>query len=698
MIPRHLQWIITAITPFLVLQTNAYSHEVDARGSQTLGWQSEDVSRVVSFTPYGAAGEVVTIEGKQCLHGFQFYFDVLDNLAFDVDETVELAIEFDLETSTEKIRIDYDKNGGASTPVLLELPKQIDDRFHVKRIRFERARFAGREDFSTDFRISAYKEGNDNPRRDRPKTTICNVSVERSFSTVRSDKFGWINLAIRNELGDTTPARVALYDESGRMPLPANSALEIEDFSNRVRTMLLPVGTVNWPSENRYAFYIDGEYRTRLPTGDYSLVVTKGIEYRFATKRFRIEDDSTLDLAIDLERWINMPSQGWVSGDIHVHIPRRDSADNRALWLQAHAEDLHVASSLKMGNIAETRFPQSYWGNDGKYGSNQRFVVAGQEDPRSAVRGHTIHLNLTEPARNPDRYLLYHEVFEKVAERGGISGYAHLKRLGAPVGMALDVPYGLVKFIEVLQRGRLGTNVWFDFLNLGYKIAPAAGSDVPYGARIGDVRSYVNTKDAAIPESWFAGLSDAHTFVTNGPILSFEINGFGMGDNVSISSGERLTINAEASINPDIDQLARFELIEQGDVIREVISDAGSDELKLSHELTAEHGTWFVVRAYGKNQKAGDGSVAAVSAPIYVSVDGQRTWKLDDVTTLANKMKSALDSFASLSLESAGRLDEWFETRRPWTANWASQQDLLRERIDHAKTKYDRLIQLSAEQ
>jgi hypothetical protein len=255
-----------------------------------------------------------------------------------------------------------------------------------------------------------------------------------------------------------------------------------------------------------------------------------------------------------------------------------------------------------------------------------------------------------------------------------------------------------VKFIEVLQRGRLGTNVWFDFLNLGYKIAPAAGSDVPYGARIGDVRSYVNTKDAAIPESWFAGLSDAHTFVTNGPILSFEINGFGMGDNVSISSGERLTINAEASINPDIDQLARFELIEQGDVIREVISDAGSDELKLSHELTAEHGTWFVVRAYGKNQKAGDGSVAAVSAPIYVSVDGQRTWKLDDVTTLANKMKSALDSFASLSLESAGRLDEWFETRRPWTANWASQQDLLRERIDHAKTKYDRLIQLSAKQ
>ena len=698
MVSELLKKILTGITVFLVLPPNAYPHEVDARGSQTLGWQSEDVSRVVSFTPYGAAGKVVAIEGKQCLQGYQFYFDVLDNLAFDVDESVELAIEFDLATSTEKIRIDYDKNGGASAPILLDLPTQVGNRFHVEHVRIERARFAGREDFSTDFRISAHKEGNDNPRRDRPETTICNVSVVRSYSTERPDKYGWVNLTIRNELGDNTPVRVALHDESDRMPLPAMSALEIKDFSNRVQTMLLPVGTVNWPSGNRYAFYIDGEYRTRLPAGAYRLIVTKGIEYRFATRRFRIEDDSTLDLEIDLERWINMPSQGWISGDIHVHIPRRDGADNHALWLQAQAEDLHVASSLQMGNIAATRFPQSYWGSDGNYGDNKRFIVAGQEDPRTAVRGHTIHLNLMEPARDSDRYLLYHEVFEKVAERGGISGYAHLNRLGARVGMALDVPYGLVKFIEVLQRGRLGTDVWFDFLNLGYKIAPAAGSDVPYGARIGDVRSYVNTRDAPIPESWFAGLSNGHTFVTNGPILSFELNGVEMGDEISLSSGERISINAEASINPDIDRLDRIELIEQGEVIREVISDAGSDVLKLSHELTAEHGTWFVVRAYGKNQQSGDGSVAAVSAPIYVSVDGQRTWKHDQVPALANKMKSELDRFASLTLESAGRLDEWFETRRPWTSDWSSQQQLLQERIQQAQAKYDELIQLSAAQ
>jgi len=679
------------------LQSNAYTHGIGARGSQILNWHSEDISRVVSFTPYDAAGKVVSIKGKQCLQGYQFYFDVLDNLAFNLDESIELLIEFDLATSTKDIRLDYDKNGGASAPTFIYLPVQKDERFHIERVLLERARFAGRGNFGTDFRLYGH-DGGDQPRRDRANATICNISIVRSFSTKRPDNYGWINLTIQNEHGNKTPARVALYDDSDRMPLPAISALEIKDFSDQSRTMLLPIGTVNWPANNRYAFYIDGQYRMRLPTGDYKLTVTKGIEYRFIERNFYIGNDTTLDLLVNLERWIDMPSQDWISGDIHVHIPRNDGIDNHSLWLQAQAEDLHVANTLEMGNIAATHFPQSYWGIDGQYGENISVMVAGQEDPRTAVRGHTIHLNLREPVRDPDRYLLYHEVFEKVAEQDGISGYGHLNRLGARVGMALDVPYGLVNFIEVLQRGRLGTDVWFDFLNLGYRIAPAAGSDVPYGARIGDVRSYVKSQNKKSPDAWFTGLSNAHTFVTNGPILSFELNGFEMGDEVSLDSGEKIIIIAKASINPDIDLLDRIELIEQGDVISEIISNNGSDVLELSHVLNAEHGTWFVVRAYGKNQQSGDGSVAAISAPIYVSVDGQKSWRQDKVVTLANKMKLELDQLSNLTLESAGKLDEWFETRSAWTDKWPAQHKILQKRIKQAKEKYDGLIKLSTKQ
>ena len=149
--------------------------------------QARDVSRVVSFTPYGAAGTVVEVEEKQCLRGYQFYFDLLDNLVFNVDERVELLIEFDLATSATKVRLDYDKNGGLPAPVFIDLPKQAGDRFHVERILLERARFSGRGDFGTDFRISSYTDGAEGSGPIR-RFAICD--------------YGWLNITVQDEHGD----------------------------------------------------------------------------------------------------------------------------------------------------------------------------------------------------------------------------------------------------------------------------------------------------------------------------------------------------------------------------------------------------------------------------------------------------------------------------------------------------------------
>ncbi len=75
------------------------------------------------------------------------------------------------------------------------------------------------------------------------------------------------------------PARVGLYDATGRMPIPSNEAVEIKKFDDRTRTYLLGAPTV-WPADNKHVFYIDGRYRTRLPAGNYRLVASRGIEYR----------------------------------------------------------------------------------------------------------------------------------------------------------------------------------------------------------------------------------------------------------------------------------------------------------------------------------------------------------------------------------------------------------------------------------
>ena len=728
---------LALVALLLVYQPNALSHGVGARGANTLDWHTEDISRVVSpEATWGNLGvccswssssiavdlsgikpdwevgrvfsqpsRVVEIQGKQCLQGQQFDFDVSDVLAFDIDEEVQVEIDFDLQTSDSMVGLAYDKSGGAAEVLAISLPDRGEERLHTERTVLARARFAGRGDYATDLMVlSAGGPGS--------SITICDVRIMRSFETERVQAYGRLTLTVQTESGEPTPARVGLYDESGRAPLPSQAAVQMKEFSDLTRMVLLLPATVNWPSENRYTFYTDGSYATRLPAGKYELIISKGVEYHIARREIKIEPHTAHNVIVELERWTDMPSQNWYSGDVHIHFPRRDARENQSMWLQAQAEDLHVANTLFMNNIATEHYPQFDWGRDPGFGEGIHMVIPGQEGPRSTVRGHTIHLNIQEPVKNPDRYLLYHEIFEAMSAQGGISGFAHgvTEVLRTRPGLALEAPYGLVKFMEVQQRGLLGTDMWFDFLNLGYKIAPAAGSDYPYGGHIGDGRSYVRSDAGYSPDNWFQGLSDGRTFVTNGPMVDLELNGSNVGDEVTLSAGESIVISARASINPDIDLLDRIELIEQGEIVASARSESGSEVLQLSHELEAEQGTWFVLRAYGKtavesgvaespavlsNVLPTAGYVAAVTAPIYVSVDGQRTWKRAAVVDLATRMKAELDRVANLSLEAVGGFEEWWQTGPAWTSTWDSQHALLVERIQQVKAKYDELIELA---
>ena len=80
-------------------------------------------------------------------------------------------------------------------------------------------------------------------------------------------------------------------------------------------------------------------------------------------------------------------------------------------------------------------------------------------------------------------------------------------------------------FAETLQFNVLGTSVYYAFWNLGCKLT-AAGSDVPWGGTIGDVRvySYVGKQPFAA-DAWFEGVRRGHTFVTNGPMIELHAEG-----------------------------------------------------------------------------------------------------------------------------------------------------------------------------
>ena len=393
-----------------------------------------------------------------------------------------------------------------------------------------------------------------------------------------------------------------------------------------------------------------------------------------------------------LRRYADLPGAGWFSGDSHVHLARDEPADD-AVWGQIAAEDLYVANLLEMGNVTGTHFKQPAWGAAGRYERDGRVLVSGQEDPRTGQRGHTMHWNIERPVHEADAFFQYHEIFEDTRRQGGVTGYAHLGELfNGRRGLALDVPFGLVDFIEVLQGGRLNTEIWYSFLNLGYRVLPVAGADFPYfGPTLPGVeRTYVRLDGPFSADAWFAAFREGRAYVTNGPFLELSVNGREMGGELRVAPGTPLAIEASARLNPELDRLDRLELVVLGDVAASETA-GGSDAVALSHRMTAEGSLWLAARAWGGRQGPRDMTVAH-SAPIHVVVDDEPTWKREAVPELIAHHRAQLQALLSTPIDPRQDLETW-ETAAALVEQWRAQRPRLEPRVAEADGRYRELLE-----
>ena len=134
-----------------------------------------------------------------------------------------------------------------------------------------------------------------------------------------------------------------------------------------------------------------------------------------------------------------------------------------------------------------------------------------------------------------------------------MTGYAHHGELfNGRRGLAIDVPFGLVDFIEVLQGGRIATETWYNFLNLGFRILPVGGADWPYfGPTLPGVeRTYVNVERPFSVDAWLEGFRRGRAYVTNGPFLELSVNGQPMGAELNVPRGATIEIEASARTEP----------------------------------------------------------------------------------------------------------------------------------------------------
>jgi hypothetical protein len=444
--------------------------------------------------------------------------------------------------------------------------------------------------------------------------------------------------------------------------------------------------------------YVDGAFSLALEPGNYSLSLSRGVEYLEQTHPIQMED-ADQNLVFAMERWIHMADSGWYSGDEHIHI-RRSPRENPYILKWIAAEDIHVGALLQMGDFRNVYFGQFAFGDKGVYAEQDRVLSSGQEEPRTHQVGHTISLMADEFVRYRDDYYYYDKVLDRIHELNGITGYAHqAESFSGYRGLTMDVLDNKVDFLEILQfcveGGPLLVRHYYHFLDLGYRLTATAGSDFPWcgigprfgidgpawNARIGNVRFYTYLGKEFSYDLWKQEVKAGHTFVSSGPMIDFKVNGHIPGDGIDLQSPSTLIIKANGYGHEGQVPLSRLEIIAHGKVIASASpGSAGqsASHLSIQMDLPVDRGIWIAARCYaGPNQ-------AAHTTPVYVTIKGNGFLNPETFDSYLELNEKYLDEL-EVELESP---HDNLEIRAYWYRKG------LKTRIEQARRVIETLTQL----
>ncbi len=196
-----------------------------------------------------------------------------------------------------------------------------------------------------------------------------------------------------------------------------------------------------------------------------------------------------------------------------------------------------------------------------------------------------------------------------------------------------DLLLGKIDVIEIDSldgpRNRL-TDEWYRLLSCGLKVPIVGGSaKISNEIVLGGVRTYARLKEGEefTYKSWVEAIRAGRTFVTNGPLLSFTVNGLDPGASIDLPADQRtVSIRAEANSYMPFE---RLELIANGAAVAavEATADASGSlcSAKLEGAFEVPGGGWLAARCWGEGQvyTGCPRRIAAHTSPVYVNVAGK---------------------------------------------------------------------------
>ncbi len=359
--------------------------------------------------------------------------------------------------------------------------------------------------------------------------------------------------------GEPLPARVAITDVHGKF-------VDIDGRHEHVEYL------------GKRWCYIDGSFSLAVPPEGVSIEVRRGFETLPVSAKIRgTASDKKVEKTFRLRRWIDMGSKGYVTGDIHAHLPIPKVAHP-----QMRAEDLNMLTLLY---LPDTQSPiatnRCFTGKLDACSTPGCEIYVGQELQEWQM-GHVALLGLTSlvPGYPHAGGSLEHwkgfpqwdliRALRATRQQNGAIFWSHISSLpGAELPVALAL--GLVDGVELITWSdptqlpnhwgpwedsgfsqaefpvMRSMDLYYQFLNAGFRLPIAAGTDklgeeIPLGSN----RTYARVTGAPNYDSWLAAVKAGRGFVTNSPIVEFEVSGREPGDVVEFEGSK--TVQARAKV------------------------------------------------------------------------------------------------------------------------------------------------------
>ncbi len=462
------------------------------------------------------------------------------------------------------------------------------------------------------------------------------------------------------------PLRVLLEDEDGS---PAAARVYLTAADGLAYT---PPGNISriTAMSSEYYFHADGSFELELPSGPTVIEATRGLEYELSRAEVDLEPGKPQQARLRLKRWENMAARGWYSSDAHIHAnytaPHHQVITPEDARLQSLAEDLNNANLMVANSGGGFLHDLRYFSGKPDALSGPSHLLYWNEEMRNAsTYGHMCFYGLkqlvaplyTGFAGTPfwEDYPPNYALARNTQQQGGAVTYAHpiaggairgssarLEPLGhiyppmAPVifenasvtELPVDLALGQIDALDVFSNSdEIGSmEIWYRLLNCGFRLAVSAGSDsftnvvdhyTPGGGRV-----YVHSGSPLNYEEWVRAYKQGRSFGSNGPMLSFTVNGKEPGEEIRLTKdAARIRVSARVRTQVPVEKV---EVVVNGRVVAS--RDAsGRNEITLDQEIPLERSSWIALRAYGPWQRlvVNDLQTFAHSSPVYVYLDGQ---------------------------------------------------------------------------